>query len=308
MRLFWSKKRSMLLSELIEDFLLEITVNKSPATVRNYKWRLGRWLEYLGDKKVGELRKADLQRFVVNLREAGNLKDASINGIIQAVKAFTAWLLEEGYIDKPLHQAISRRKPQDQAEDKATDAITVQLMIKNTRHFRDELLFVFMADTGARRGEVSTLTISNIYWDKLKALVYGKVGPRIVTFNRYTADMMRKYIKEHRPDVEHDFLFCGVNKPHRPLHPQAITAVCLRIRDRLKKEDCEIGNTNPHSFRHWVCQTYNEHGDVYLAKQKLGHKKLESTLGYLRDDLSAVQAEDRAASTLNALGLLNNTT
>lgn len=300
MRLFrWSK---MTLSDLADEFILEKRVKKSAKTAINYRWRLTFFLNEFGGRQPHEVSKADLQRFVINLREHTNLADASVNAVIQSIKALFNYAKKEGYITKEVHHAISQQKPRDTRKDRPTNAQTVNLMLKNLFEFRDKVILNFAADTAARRGEIATLLIQNVNFDELKALVTGKTGTRWVTFTQPMADMLRDYIDNHRPhEADHGYVFTSIYRPYQPLHPDSITSMTVRIRNRLREAGLPHGKTNPHAFRHWVCQQYARNGDINLAQMKLGHADIATTMYYVNNDVQFLQSRDGDLSVLRDL-------
>ena len=291
----------MLLRELYDEFYLNLQVSNLAATsISNYEWRLKRFVGEFGDLPAKKLRKPHVQRFILKLRNGGELSGSSVNAIVQAVKAFLKWLYEEGHITKELDGCISRKNPDDTTKDIPTTVNMFKQMVKHAYTKRDQLLIIVVMETGARRGELASMRISNIDLDKLTARVRGKVGRRTVTFSKRCADMIREYIDCYRPQTSHDYLFCCTKGEPKPIKPGAIYKQFKTIAARIP-EDYVDGPDWPHSFRHLVANLYNDYGDLYLSNQKLGHKDLTTTMGYVQKSLKKVQDNDGDISVLGVL-------
>lgn len=288
------------LSEVAEEFLIERRMGRSAKTVTNYEWQLSRFLKAHGHEPARNLKRLTLQKFILKLRDERPIADSSINGIVRGLKAFVKWLKANDYLDVDLSGAIHQFKIRSYAKAKPTNAKTVKLMLELAPKFRDEVILLFAADTGARVGEIATLTIDNLKLDELRAFVTGKVGGRWVTFTEVLRDKLIEYLKKYRPDTGHDFVFCGIPSPHKPLAPHGIYAITRRIAAKIEEPH---GPTNPHSFRHWVCLTYVRKRDLYAAQKKLGHQNVKTTIEYAHGDTNWIQTLDPDLSALNDLDL-----
>lgn len=297
--MFRRKKNKMKLAELAEDFILSVKVSSSSArTPSNYRWRLKLFLERYGNLPPKELKKPHLQRFKSDLDDSGRYAETSIDAMVQAIKAFCNWLHTEGYIDKPISDAIHRNMHSDRPNAGPISPETLQTVLARCQTLRETALIKFLADTGARRGEVVSARISRMDFEKRTALVYGKVGKRLITYIEPTRAAVLDYIHNERPDVAHDYLFCNDRRPYGRMLGDAMYRLVKRLGANLDDDF-----THPHAYRHLVANEYahGKGGGLDLAQKKLGHKSIQTTLYYVHTDMSYLQSRDGDLSVLNLL-------
>jgi integrase/recombinase XerD len=134
-----------------------------------------------------------------------------------------------------------RRKPRNllKIED-------VEKLVNSANNIRDKLFVRLLYETGARIGELLSLTLDGIEWDEHGATIqiFGKTGERkirIIDSN----PLLSAWLREH-PDKNNDkaLLFCG-------LHDNTPTYDYFRIMlHRIGKKTGIKKPTNPHHFRH----------------------------------------------------------
>lgn len=302
---------------------------RSPRTLRWYRNYLSRWLEFEPagaveaiDEVTPELMDAwavSLQRPRVLYENHGYREDEkgvyskhTIAGLIRAVKTFFKFCCDRGYIERDPAAHLRQPNLSHQGRNKAMNMEDFRAMYEAAQALamecgnpRDLAIFSFMADTAARRGEVSGLQLEDLDLDNLVATVDGKTGPRPVEFTSQTAEILRLWLRFRRelpPAGEHSFVFVGVSLHHRasfgrPLLPQAINQIFRRL---AKKAGVHSGY-NPHAIRHLVGKAWVDAGvNLELVRLKLGHSDVGVTARfYANQDRARVQAMTEAHSLLN---------
>lgn len=297
--MLFGKKNKMKLADLLEDFILHCEARaRSRKSSYNYHWRVKLFLAQYGHLKPKELKKSDLQRFKRWVEDEKDYTESSLDAIIQGVKAFCTWLREEGYIATDISQAIHRKQIKARPNAGAISKSGANTVLARAETKREIALILFLIDTGARRGEVASVTINAIDWETGVVIVDGKTGERPVTMLERTKAAMLDYLHNERPEVAHDFFFCNVQRPYRPMTEFSLYQLCKRLGADLDTF------THPHAYRHLVANAYalGEGGDVYTAKEKLGHKSITTTTTYyIRADVRHLQTKDKTLSALHLL-------
>lgn len=256
--------------------------------------------------------------------ENGSLSDATVNGVIEVLKGFFRWCEERRYIGRSPagHLRKKRRSNDSLAHGRAMDPDDLVKMLaylelaakaRNWVDIRDLALLALTADSLARRGEVSSLNLDSIDFNKsfvdddgqvtYQAEVDGKVGKRLITFSEQTALYLLDWL-DIRPAVEPDEggepFFVNLCRWHRKtfkdctscenagrrLSSQAI----YRIFKRLGKRAGIEGRVNPHAVRHLGGIQYAEQAGIEVAQEKLGHTSIKTTRDfYVPNDMNRVR-------------------
>ena len=117
--------------------------------------------------------KADLQYFVVHLRERG-IKPVTCNTWIRAMNAVCRWLHEQGEIPTLVKLAAQRlEKRLIRTHDEAPLRAILRYRPTAFPHWRVHAVISTILDTGCRVEEVLTARVTDIDLDNLLLTVYG---------------------------------------------------------------------------------------------------------------------------------------
>lgn len=302
----------MTLGELIIVFLEHLAGNgRKPDTLSTYRRRFNRMHQWPGldaSTQLDDITPETLDRWAGTIRNS-ELATATQLGYIQAVKTLFVFAARRGYTAVNLGQELERPHLDHSvlSGNKCMSRDDLHRLIDATTergNVRDLAILMFIADTGARRGEVVKLRMADLLLDNCDAWVDGKSGRALVDYTPATAGVLRIWL-EQRPDVDHDFVFVGGTsptcpKPGQPLQPGAINSLLRRIAKRAGVN----GRCNPHSIRHLVGQTFTDNVNLELVRQKLRHTNINTTaMFYSHQDRSRVKA---ATILYSPLGTNNN--
>lgn len=283
--------------EAVEEFCLaKEAAGRSSRTVDTYRQRLGLFVDEYGHLIVGDVSPVIPSRFIAQMHQQqqryedhprhsvkqGRLSLATVDGRIQALRAFFKWCVERGYCKESPAAHLQRQGYDPSQESRAMEVETLHRMIAAARGeasksgtYRNLALLLFMADTGVRVGEAASLHLDNLDLGNLWADVDGKTGRRTVYFTQTTVEALRCWLEE-RPDCKHSYVFCSLGDRNfgRPITTNAIYITFRRLAKAAGVEDRRY---NPHAVRHLVGQTFVEKGNLELARRKLGHKDVATT-------------------------------
>ncbi|MFZ6003085.1 MAG: tyrosine-type recombinase/integrase [Actinomycetota bacterium] len=168
------------------------------------------------------------------------------------------------------------------------------------------LLIRLAADTGARRGELATLRLSDLAGRVLtieRNLSLEILGPtkskrtRRMTIGATTAAMVRQHFDSWSErlgsEVVGDWIFAPDYRRAVNARASLLSHRFARFRDRAKVPDARL-----HRFRHSVATALVEDGKILKAQARLGHRDAATTLRHYAhatplDDLDVADELDR---------------
>lgn len=297
------------INNAIDDFILEQKARlNAKKTIKDYREKLTMWATFAGEKTViDSVTTKDMRLYIASLSERGLARE-TIRSYITALKvAWKFWSLEYGVEDVTANIKKPVKKRQPPKSISTSDFVKLFEAAKgfNPIDWRNRALIALLADTGARRGELLTLT-TDIDLIHRKALVTGKTGSRTIFWTHYTNNILFRWIAV-RPQCESDVLFVSIREGR---HPEPLTGSGIRqILVRLKKAAGIKGRVNPHAFRHKFAQEYlKAGGDVVTLAHLGGWRDLQTIKDayavFSDDELSRLQEEN--SPLLAMIGVKND--
>lgn len=174
--------------------------NLSPRTISNYQESLGQAQAFLAQRGRGfaDADRGDLQDFLADLLTRRSAATAAIR--YKHLKRLYRWLTEEGEIPAdPMARMKPPLVPEQPVPVVPEDGLRRLLAACEGRSFearRDTAMILFLIDTGARRGEIIDLRLTDLDFDLDVALVLGKGRrERTLPFGRTTAVALDRYLR-----------------------------------------------------------------------------------------------------------------
>lgn len=273
---------------------------KSPSTVKTYTDGVRLFLRWCADNDQTPA----LERRTVNAFTAALLDDGSEPATVRSrqlgVRRFSAWLAEEKEI--PADPLLGLKAPKldvkviEPLSDDQLRALLRACSGTDFRARRDEALIRFMAETGARAGEVVALALADVDLPAGTAVVRrGKGGKgRVVPFGSQTARALDRYVRARRAHRNADSPALWLGDRNR-----GFTYYALHFALRGRAEAAGITNFHPHLLRHtaahrWLSAGGSEGGLMAVA----GWSTPDMLMRYTK-----AKASERAAAEARALNL-----
>jgi integrase/recombinase XerD len=154
---------------------------------------------------------------------------------------------------------------------------------------RDYTILHLLSDSGARATEIATLNLDYFDFQNKTLAILGKGNRfRQIELSPKTAELIKLYIDKYRPQPKLPYrhrLF--VNQQGKELTRHGINRICRKYLYRTLPEKRIKGLNPAHSFRHSCAINMLCSGkDITEIKNRLGHEKLETTMAYLKLDMS----------------------
>jgi len=155
---------------------------------------------------------------------------------------------------------------------------------------RNYAMLLLASRLGLRASDIANLQFSNIDWDKneIKLTQYKTGHPITLPLLNDVGNAIIDYLRYGRFKSESQNIFISSRAPYIPANK---SMVCFAIREVISKSRVKIDGRHhgPHSLRHSLasCLLKNE-TPIHVISEALGHTKTESTLTYLRIDLTSL--------------------
>jgi site-specific recombinase XerD len=260
-------------ASLLDSWEIELrSQRRSPQTVKSYRTGVRLFLAWCETAEVPSiLSRATVAAWVADLLDQG-AEASTAQARLAAVKRFSAWLAEEGEIDRD--ELLGMRPPKIDAKviEPLTDDQLRSLLKACTggdpfRDRRDEAIVRVMLETGARAGEVAAMTLSDTNLLGGTAIIRrGKGGKgRVVPFGPQTIRAIDRYVRARRSHrlAATDALWLGDRG-------KGFTYSALYKALGERAAMAGIKGFHPHRLRHtaahrWLAAGGTEHGLMAVA-------------------------------------------
>ena len=325
-----SPSGSFPLSKAISGFLNYKTAEGlSARTLDSLQRNLAKWLEYLGDRELGQVTAQDAIRYLNWLRteyvphryggKTHPLSPKTLRNVWASLSSFFSWANLELGIPQ-----IMKGVPAPRTRMAAITPLTqdeVSHMLKacvysrevrpgNRKGFvmrlpnanRDQAVLLTLLDTGLRAMELCKLQIGDLDLKTGRVEVkHGVIGGakggkgRTVYLGKTARHAVWRYLAgcEDEPSLD-DPVF--LTQSGRPFNPNGLRQLVKGIAER-----CEVKNAYPHKFRHTFAITYlRSGGDVFTLQALLGHSSLDMVRHYAQiAEVDVAQAHRKASPADN---------
>lgn len=302
----------MRLAEAIEQFITHRKAKNLQAhTIRVYtmwfeiwqRWRASRQL----DKQLSAVSADELCQFMAYLANeyeasarsphhewsaSGRLGDYSLLSAWRTLRTLWRYLADEHRLSADQADYFPRRVPRPQVEGGTRPAYSDELINQLVtacaapecpeQEARNRAIVLLLVESGMRAGELCGLRVSEIDQGLRQARIKGK-GRRwgYVFWGSRAAHALAEYLR-HRPDTDHDTLFCSVQARTRgkPMTYNALRCMFRRLEQRANVE--LIPGARIHTFRRTFARRADD-ADLPLQdiQRLMRHREPRTTMGYL---------------------------
>lgn len=267
----------MELEKLFEQFLKEkiYVQNVATSTLRFYRQSFNAFT-----RNGGQLTKEGLKTFVINMSQTG-IAIATRNLYIRGMNSFLTWLHENDHTQERL-RIKQMKQPQTVIKTFKDQHIKTLIGFRPRLFYewRTHTMICAMIDTGIRRDECASLTMSDVDFDNLFLKVKGKGSKeRLVPFSYELRSLLYNWLKKRKAqNMQGEWLFPTANATKMILRN-----VNREVMLHCKSLGIEGVRMSPHSFRHYFAIHYLENGgDIYTLARIFGHSSIKVTEIYLR--------------------------
>jgi len=269
--------------------LVEDSVS-SPATRRNYRRALADFFTWYREVQPMAFTKAAVQRYAVELREAG-LSAANINQRLSAIRKLAVEASDNGVL--PLQVALGIQNVQGVRQEgrRTGNWLTREqaewLLDAPPRDtlagLRDRAMLALFLGCGLRRRELADLTIVHIQQRDGRWVIVDLVGKRgrvrSVPMPSWTKALIDLWTRE--AGITEGRVLRSVNKGGR-VNGEGMTPQAAYLRVRSYTEALGLGEVRPHDLRRTYAKLAHKGGaPLEQIQLSLGHASVQTTERYL---------------------------
>jgi len=237
------------------------------------------------------------------------LSPYSVRNYLAPVRAFSTWLTKHDppliaknvLADLPL-PPLPNLEPKSVAE-RDFAAVLRTCNLRTEAGARDAAILHLAFDTGLRAGEIGNARVRDldlkgrslvVWWETSKG---GK--QRTVYFGARSAALLRRYVDQHRPDVDSEQLFLSLPTKHDLDGVSALTVNAIEQMFRRRCRQAKVDYFHPHQARHTFGPNFLlGGGDPFSLQQLLGHTTLHTTGIYVNMRAEQLREQHRKADPM----------
>lgn len=258
----------------------------SEKSLKYYEVTIQTMLDSVG-KRTKEIVTEDIRGYLTSYQAKKQSSRVTIDNIRRILSSFFSWLEDEDYILKSPVRRIHKVKTASSIKETYSDE-TLELMRDNCAEIRDLAMIDLLASTGMRVGEMVLLNREDIDFIERECIVFGKGDKeRMVYFDARTKLHLQAYL-DSRTDNS-PALFVSLKSPYNRMSIGGIEARLRQLGKRLG-----VPKVHPHKFRRTLATMAIDKGmPIEQLQQLLGHKRIDTTLGYAMVKQSNVKIAHR---------------
>lgn len=268
-------------------------------TVEAYDRDLKRFFEWLGSRRIAELKVSDLAGYPAWLTEQ-SLAPKSVTRHVASLKVFFRFLQLEGALTDNQAELLGTQKLWQRVPDVLSEKQVEKLLTAPRKSdawwLRDRAILELLYATGARVSELATLKCRDVHLNERYVICHGKGDKqRIVPLGDQAIEAVRRYLEKQRPRLAarrtnaSDWLI---------LSPRGAPLRRERIWELIKKYAARVGissEISPHSLRHSFATHLLAGGaDLRQVQELLGHASIATTQIYTHVDHTRLKAVHQA--------------
>lgn len=288
---------------LIDEFIvwLEAERRYSPLTVRNYRRDVDDFVAFCGlehkDFNPRNIKREDVEEWVVYLGEERKLKVTSINRTVASLRTFWRWMLAHNHVKRDIMTTLRQYKPPkrlptfvpDTRMEDVISELREDIASDDVVRLRDALIVLLIYTAGLRLSELVEANVEDLSSDYATLRVMGKGRKeRIQPLIASLGEVLKKYFIQNSSQN-----ICTGQKKALILSNKGARIsrrTVERIVDKKLKGVGIQGKTSPHVLRHtFATRVLNEGGDLREIQELLGHSSLKATQVYTHLDIERLK-------------------
>ena len=247
------KLKNSSLSDRNKELILEFhnycfAEGLSISRVLRYIYCLDKVCQWL-DKDLDKVEKKDMVSLIQRIERSSYADNTKVLFKV-CLKKFYKWRNNGEYPEMVSWFKSHTRNSNHKLPEELLTEDEIKRMIASADHPRDKAFIAMLYESGCRVGEIATLQIKNVYFDKYgaKLIVDGKTGMRrvrIINSVPYLVSWLEIHPFKDNPD-SYLWINIGHTKKNEPMQYRGIYNLLRNCAEKasVKKK------VNPHAFRH----------------------------------------------------------
>ena len=254
-------------------------------TLNSYKNLIAGFIKFAGAEREMEDISQELLEDYIDFLYVRKLSRSSVASYIRNMKIFLKWYESKNDVEYTADELIIPRTPKKELRLYTPEDIKLIFETIDSPvpwlTARNKAMVALMLDAGIRQGEVCSLQMVNIYFEKSSMKVCGKGNKeRFVPLGNLSAEYLRKYLAVRPYDLPGVF----VGRYGEPITCNAVKTMTWNLQKKLPFE------FSSHKLRHnfainYLLDQYERFGqmDIYQLMAIMGHEDISTTRRYLHE-------------------------
>ena len=277
------------------------------ATYREYELQLSRFLCFLHGQEIENV--TDITAGIVQLYIMGLKPEHKSNAYIAIlmVKRFLHWLYENHLIQQNIAIRIPSAKIVNQPNlpsvysKEEVSRLLASVDRGNATGKRDYLVLVLASYLGMRSSDICNLRFENIDWESscINIVQIKTDQPLTLPLLPEVGNAIIDYLKHGRPQSDDTHVLLNISSPFSPMQTSMIYQVATQA---FRRAGIDISNRRhgAHSLRHSLASRMLEGQTAMpIISEALGHTETNSTMYYLRVDITSLKSCQMEAIPVN---------
>jgi len=269
----------------------------SNITSKNYRFYLYDLLAFLDNHHLTttyQITPADILMFANTIRFK-NL--ATKHAVLLIIKGYLRYLHHHQLTQTDLSMAIPRDNYKNQAHLPSTfSKKEIKVLLEsidrgNPRGRRDYAILLLATKLGLRASDLAGLKFEHILWEQHKITFQQMKTKRsiILPLLPEIGNAIIDYLQNGRPHSEDNHCFLQLISPYRPINKNSIGNI-VKYHLSISGINCKDRKHGTHALRHSLAgNLLNNKTPIPVISEVLGHASSETTMYYLRIDLSSLK-------------------
>ena len=272
--------------KIIDDYLdfLKYQKNYSEYTIKSYENDIMEYFNYINSEGLNykDIEYSDIRFYLMYLKDKED-NNSSIDRKLSALRGFYKYLVNEEVVHNNVFSLVNGPKKSKKLPRYFDyNELEEMFLIPDTNTAlgqRDLLLLEMLYATGCRVGELVSIKVKDIDFNRRTILIIGKGNKeRYLNYGEYCEDILKKYLNDGYLSLnvnKSDFLF--LNKNGGVLTERGVRFIL----DKIIKQTGINKNISPHMIRHsFATHLLNEGCDLLTVQKLLGHESIKATQIY----------------------------
>jgi len=268
------------------------SLRRSSVTIKNYQLYLNSFLAYLNRSGIYALKEISERHILEFVSTTENNK---IN-VVSSLRVLLRFWFENHLIETDLDLVLKSYKwvkhEKIPSFFTAEEIRTIEKSIDRSSGVgkRNYAMLLLASRLGLRASDIARLQFSNIDWEKneIRIVQYKTGNPVCLPLLSDVGSAIIDYLQYGRFKSESQHVFISSRAPYIPANK---SIVCSAIQETIKKSKVTTDGRRhgPHSLRHSLaCSLLKNEVPMPVISETLGHVKTDTTMAYLRIDLTSL--------------------
>lgn len=269
----------------------------SPRTIDNRRLNLHRFLCYLDEERVFELKDIGHMHLFDFIDSFPPGQMGKKSNMLSCGKVYFRYLFDMQLITKDLSRNMSKNNFRTQSSlpstysDEEIERLLSSIDRANPKGKRDYAMMLLASRLGLRSSDICHLRFEEIHWEENKIiLTQRKTGDRLeLPLLPEIGEAIIDYLKFGRPVSKEPYVFLHVMAPYQHMTSGNVYLIAASY-FRRSGVDCQSKKHGPHALRHSLARILlNRHTPIPVISGILGHKSNDTTSLYLRIGIDSLK-------------------